>query len=96
MLRKQGYVNVYAGITLPNPASVGLHESLGFVTVGAYSRVGFKFGKWHDVVWLHLRLSEAPIPAPNLLPAKELFIDERIAAFFQRQSELARYGSSRE
>jgi len=93
MLSQQGYVNVYAGITLPNPASVGLHQSLGFVPVGVYSRVGFKFGKWHDVVWLHLRLSETPIPTPNLLAAKELFLDERIAAFFQRQAELARYGS---
>jgi L-amino acid N-acyltransferase YncA len=93
MLRRQSYVNVYAGITLPNPASIGLHQSLGFVPVGVYSRVGFKFGKWHDVVWLHLRLSEAPVPTLNLLPAKELFLDERIAAVFQQQAELAQYGS---
>lgn len=93
MLSQQGYVNLYAGITLPNPASVGLHESLGFVPVGVYSRIGFKFGKWHDVVWLHLRLSEAPIPTPNPLHAKELFLDERIATVFQQQAKLARYGS---
>jgi phosphinothricin acetyltransferase len=49
LLRRQGYVNVYAGITLPNPASVRLHESTGFSLVGTYARVGFKFGRWHDV-----------------------------------------------
>ena len=66
MLRRQGYVNAYAGITLPNPASVRLHESLGFVPVGTYSRVGFKLGRWHDVSWFHLRLQEAvrPISEP--------------------------------
>ena len=55
-LRRQRFVNAYAGITLPNPSSVGLHESLGFEPVGVYRRVGFKFDRWHDVVWLHLRL----------------------------------------
>jgi len=91
MLRRQGYVNVYAGITLPNPASVGLHQSLGFVPVGVYSRVGFKFGKWHDVAEFQLRLSEAPAPIPNPLPARDLFLDERIAAFLQQQAEGTRY-----
>ncbi len=36
LLRRQGYVNAYAGITLPNPASVALHESMGFVPVGVF------------------------------------------------------------
>jgi phosphinothricin acetyltransferase len=47
----QGYVNAYAGVTLPNPGSVGLHESLGFRPVGVYHAVGFKNGAWHDVGW---------------------------------------------
>ena len=41
----------FAGIALPNPASVALHESMGFAPVGAYREVGFKFGRWHDVGW---------------------------------------------
>src|SRR5438034_2242172 len=57
ILRRQGYFNAYAGITLPNVSSVRLHESLGFTPVGVYSRVGFKLGSWHDVLWLQLRLS---------------------------------------
>src|SRR5580704_7175786 len=39
-LRRQRYVNAYAGITLPNASNVGLHESLGFEPIGVYRRVG--------------------------------------------------------
>lgn len=92
ILRRQGYVNAYAGITLPNPASIGLHESLGFVPIGVYTRVGFKLGQWHDVSWLHLRLLDAPTPIPNPVPAREFFLDERIAEFFERQAQTVRYG----
>ena len=45
----QGYRNVYAGITLPNAASEGMHSRAGFVPVGVYHHVGYKFGAWHDV-----------------------------------------------
>lgn len=51
VLRLLGYCNAYAGITLPNPASVGLHESLGFRPVGVFHDVGYKLGRWHDVGW---------------------------------------------
>jgi phosphinothricin acetyltransferase len=63
MLVQLGYVNAYAGITLPNPKSVGLHEALGFTLVGVYQSVGFKRGGWHDVGWWHLLLQPLP-PAP--------------------------------
>src|SRR5205085_974289 len=54
LLVLQGYYNAYAGITLPNPASVGLHESLGFFPIGIYREVGFKLEQWHDVGWWQL------------------------------------------
>jgi L-amino acid N-acyltransferase YncA len=57
-LNLQGFYNAYAGATLPNPASVGLHESVGFRVVGVYRGVGYKMGAWHDVVWWHLPLRE--------------------------------------
>ncbi len=60
ILKLQGYVNAYAGITLPNPASVGLHESVGFKPVGIYLRVGFKCGAWHDVAWYQRQLQPWP------------------------------------
>ena len=42
----------YAGIALPNAASVALHQSFGFEQVAHFSEVGFKFGKYWDVIWL--------------------------------------------
>jgi len=64
VLTAQGYINACAGVTLPNAASVGLHESLGFEKVGVYSRVGYKLGAWHDVGWWQLAL-KAHDPSPS-------------------------------
>jgi phosphinothricin acetyltransferase len=41
----------YAGVTLPNPASVALHRKVGFQSIGVYREVGRKFGKYWDVEW---------------------------------------------
>jgi L-amino acid N-acyltransferase YncA len=46
-----GYHAAFAGIALPNESSVGLHEAMGFESVGIYREVGQKFGAWHDVGW---------------------------------------------
>ena len=62
ILGAQGYVNAYAGITLPNARSVALHEALGFLPVGVYRSVGYKFGAWHDVGWWHLTVRPHPHP----------------------------------
>ena len=51
LLALQQFHNCYAGITLPNPGSVGLHEALGFQPVGVYRHVGYKLAAWHDVGW---------------------------------------------
>lgn len=58
ILRRQGFYTALAGITLPNPGSVGLHESMGFEPVGVYRRIGYKCGQWHDVAWYQLGLRE--------------------------------------
>jgi L-amino acid N-acyltransferase YncA len=61
----QGYFKTYAGVTLPNPASVGLHESIGFERIGEYRGDGYKLGKWHDVRWYQRSLQpERPDPPP--------------------------------
>jgi len=83
LLRRQGYINAYAGITLPNEGSRRLHESLGFLPVGVYPRIGFKSGKWHDVVWLQLRLQEPGVPVPELLPAKDLLAEDSIRSLLR-------------
>jgi L-amino acid N-acyltransferase YncA len=58
LLALQGFFNAYAGITLPNPGSVGLHEAMGFRPVGVYRAVGYKLGAWHDVGWWQRTLQE--------------------------------------
>jgi phosphinothricin acetyltransferase len=64
ILRLQGYVSAYAGITLPNPASVRLHEQVGFREVGVFRAAGHKFGQWHDVGWWQRLLGSDPPSAP--------------------------------
>ncbi len=64
LLVRQGFHVACAGVTLPNEASVRLHESLGFLPVGVYRRIGFKFGAWWDVGWWQLRLTGAGAEPP--------------------------------
>jgi len=70
-LRALGYYTAFAGITLPNPASVALHERFGFEPVGVYRKAGFKFGRWHDVGWWQkpLRPYLVPTDIPTRLSA---------------------------
>jgi phosphinothricin acetyltransferase len=74
VLSWQGFYNAYAGITLPNQPSVRFHEALGFLPVGVYHNVGFKFGRWHDVAWYEraLRTHEPPSSPPIPLSDAEL------------------------
>ncbi len=67
LLEAQGFANAYAGIALPNEASVRLHESVGFKPVGIYRGVGFKQGAWRDVGWWARALGE---PAANPQPPR--------------------------
>jgi phosphinothricin acetyltransferase len=71
ILAAQGYCNAFAGIALPNPASVALHEAMGFEPIGVYRRVGYKLDRWHDVGWwqLILRRHEASPSGPLDLEA---------------------------
>jgi phosphinothricin acetyltransferase len=83
LLAAQGIQVACAGITLPNDASVGLHEALGFRPVGIYRRIGFKHGAWRDVGWWQLELapalSEPPSPPgpPQRLEALDLALRQR-------------------
>ncbi|MBV9819016.1 MAG: N-acetyltransferase [Solirubrobacterales bacterium] len=50
-LAVRGYRTAIAVITLPNPASLGLHAALGFRPVGTLEQIGYKHNRWHDVAW---------------------------------------------
>jgi len=74
ILDEQGFYRAYAGIALPNDASVGLHHALGFEPIGVYRRVGWKAGAWYDVAWFGRDLGDRneqrkpsePIPFPQI------------------------------
>jgi phosphinothricin acetyltransferase len=51
LLAAQGAHAAFAGIALPNPGSIALHEAMGFTPVGIYRQVGWKMGAWRDVGW---------------------------------------------
>lgn len=51
LLAAQNFHRAFAGIALPNEASVALHHSMNFKPVGVYHEVGYKFGNWVDVYW---------------------------------------------
>jgi L-amino acid N-acyltransferase YncA len=67
-LRDRGFQMACAGITLPNEASTGLHESLGFEQIGVNRQIGWKEGAWRDVGWFQRELvppGEGPPPEPR-------------------------------
>jgi phosphinothricin acetyltransferase len=73
LLRQQGFFKAHAVIALPNPASIALHEAMGFAAVGVYKGVGYKLGEWRDVAHYQLELQperpdpEAPVPPARLV-----------------------------
>jgi L-amino acid N-acyltransferase YncA len=78
ILRAQGFLHAYAGITPPNPASLALHAAIGMTPVGTFERVGYKLGSWWSVTWLGVQLvselpthPSEPIPLPALLATPE-------------------------
>jgi L-amino acid N-acyltransferase YncA len=73
LLTAQGLYTACAGITLPNDASVGLHEAVGFEPIGVYRAVGYKHGAWRSVGWWQAQLRETKddeVPAEPGRPAR--------------------------
>ena len=64
VLRARGFRRLVAGITLPNEASTGLHRSLGFTDVGTFTDIGFKLGRWWDVLRVQRSLGDDGPPEP--------------------------------
>ena len=57
VLKNEDINRIVAGVTLPNPASIALHERCGFRPVGTLSSVGRKFDRYWDVAWFERPLS---------------------------------------
>ncbi|NJR79213.1 GNAT family N-acetyltransferase [Sphingomonas corticis] len=61
-LRAQGFTQAIGVISLPNDASISLHEAVGFRRGGVFREVGFKQGRWIDVGWWQCELNASAIP----------------------------------
>lgn len=72
LLTRQNYVMAFAGIALPNAASIGVHKSLGFELIGTYPSVGYKDGAWRDTQWWGKRLAEPLSPPAQIRPVSEV------------------------
>ena len=71
LLKKQHIAVAYSCLARPNPASEGLHRSLGFRRLGAFPQSGYKGGQWIDIIWYEKRLRpEAPPKA--FIPFSEI------------------------
>lgn len=55
-LESYNYYTAYACITYPNDKSVGIHKKFGFSEIGIFHNAGYKFNKWHDVIWMEKQL----------------------------------------
>lgn len=72
LLASQGYHGVFAGIALPNRASVALHRAVGFRELGRFERVGYKAGAWRDTLWMQLHLRDSTSPPGELRSVEEV------------------------
>jgi len=88
ILKLQQFRNVYAGITLPNDASIKLHEKCGFMKFAHYENIGFKFGNWHSVGWWKLQINEYDLPPPPPLKLSQLNSDLLSELFHQTAQKL--------
>ena len=48
--------SAFAGVALPNDASIAFHEAMGFAKIGTFHEVGRKFGRYYDVMWFEKRI----------------------------------------
>ena len=72
ILKRQGIVNVYAVINLPNPKSVNFHERFGFKWFATFDHVGYKLGEWKNVGWWQLMLNELADNPPSPIPFEKM------------------------
>ena len=72
LLRLQNYAKAFAGITLPNPGSVGVHEAVGFQPAVVFPQIGFKLGQWRDVGWWQIELQSFTGEPPEPRSVAEL------------------------
>jgi L-amino acid N-acyltransferase YncA len=71
-LRAQGFTQAIGVVTLPNDASIRLHEQVGFRRAGVYREIGYKMGRWIDVGFWQCELNDSRVPPPSPRPFVEV------------------------
>ncbi|MCI8552253.1 MAG: N-acetyltransferase [Lawsonibacter sp.] len=72
LLRLQGVRTVYGLVASPNPASEGLHRSLGFHRMGVQRNAGYKNGRWVDLIWFEQSIAPYVHQPGPVLPVGQL------------------------
>ena len=83
ILERQGVRDAYAVTTLPNPATVGFHEDLGFERVVDFPAMGYTNGDWHDVAWWRHRLAEKTDDPEPITPFPAVRDDDEFASLLR-------------
>lgn len=77
LLKKQNVLNVNACIAYPNPDSIAFHERLGYKTVAHFTKCGYKFHTWYDMIWMEKMLGEHLKDQPAFLPFSSISKQDR-------------------
>lgn len=72
ILRLQNVLTMAAGITQENVSSVIFHTRRGYLPVGTFHKIGYKFGRWLDVQWMIKHLGELPTEPSAFIPFSKL------------------------
>lgn len=71
-LKMQNIINVNACIAYPNEKSEEFHKKFGYKTIAHFTKCGYKFGKWHDMIWMEKFIGEHTDTPKSVVPFSEL------------------------
>ena len=71
-LKLQNIINVNACITYPNEQSENFHKKFGYKVVAHFTKCGYKFGEWKDMIWMEKFIAEHNIPPKAMIPFSKL------------------------
>ena len=71
-LKMQNIINVNACIAYPNEKSEEFHKKFGYKTIAHFTKCGYKFGKWHDMIWMEKFIGEHTDIPKSVVPFSEL------------------------
>lgn len=72
LLKMQNIINVNACITYPNEKSQEFHKKFGYKTVAQFTKCGYKFNTWHDIIWMEKFIEKHHIPPKDVILFSQL------------------------